>query len=127
MQPCIIYVLLNREENITEEKNSKRILKELHSHHPRRVIKEAEVILTRMFPELAETYKRGGEQVIKRVNKLEELEKRVMACQNTDIENIDIENITDIKNIKIDRNKTSMERILAFFAFNFKSLCNKSK
>ena len=51
--------------------------------------------------------------MIKRVNKLEELEKRVMACQNTDIENIDIENITDIKNIKIDRNKTSMERILA--------------
>lgn len=35
--------------------------------------------------------------MIKRVNKLEELEKRVMACQNTDIENIDIENITDIK------------------------------
>ncbi len=52
--------------------------------------------------------------MIKRVNKLEELEKKIMTCQNTDIENIDIENITDIKNIKIDRNKTSIERILAF-------------
>lgn len=51
---CIFYVLLNREENITEEKIVKEFLKELHSHHPRRVIKEAEVILTRMFPELAE-------------------------------------------------------------------------
>lgn len=51
---CIFYVLLNREENITEEKIVKEFLKELDSHHPRRVIKEAEVILTRMFPELAE-------------------------------------------------------------------------
>ena len=49
---CIFYVLLNREENITEEKIVIEFLKELHSHHPRRVIKEAELILTRMFPEL---------------------------------------------------------------------------
>ena len=49
---CIFYVLLNREENITEEKIVIEFLKELHSHHPRRVIKETELILTRMFPEL---------------------------------------------------------------------------
>ena len=49
---CIFYVLLNREEDITEEKIVIEFLKELHSHHPRRVIKEAELILTRMFPEL---------------------------------------------------------------------------
>lgn len=49
---CIFYVLLNREENITEEKIVKEFLKELHSHHPRRVIKEAELILTKLFPDL---------------------------------------------------------------------------
>ena len=49
---CIFYVLLNREENITEEKIVIEFLRELHSYHPRRVIKEAELILTKMFPEL---------------------------------------------------------------------------
>lgn len=49
---CIFYVLMNREENITEEKIVAEFLKELHLHHPRRVIKEAEVILTKLFPEL---------------------------------------------------------------------------
>ena len=33
---CIFYVLMNREENITEEKIVREFLKELHSHHPRR-------------------------------------------------------------------------------------------
>ena len=49
---CIFYVLLNREENITEEKIVIEFLKELHSHHPRRTIKEAELILTKLFPDL---------------------------------------------------------------------------
>ncbi len=49
---CIFYVLMNREENITEEKIVREFLKELHSHHPRRVVKEAEVILTNLFPDL---------------------------------------------------------------------------
>lgn len=49
---CIFYVLMNREENITEEKIVREFLKKLHSHHPRRVIKEAEVILTNLFPDL---------------------------------------------------------------------------
>ena len=49
---CIFYVLMNREKNITEEKIVKEFLKELHSHHPRRVIKEAELILTKLFPDL---------------------------------------------------------------------------
>ena len=49
---CIFYVLMNREKNITEEKIIKEFLRELHSHHPRRTIKEAELILTKLFPDL---------------------------------------------------------------------------
>lgn len=49
---CIFYVLMNREENITEEKIVKEFLREIHSHHPRRTIKEAELILTKLFPEI---------------------------------------------------------------------------
>ena len=49
---CIFYVLMNREKNITEEKIVKEFLRELHSHHPRRTIKEAELILTKLFPDL---------------------------------------------------------------------------
>lgn len=49
---CIFYVLINREENITGEKIVKEFLREIHSHHPRRTMKEAELILTKMFPDL---------------------------------------------------------------------------
>ena len=49
---CIFYVLINREQKITDEKIVKEFLRELHSHHPRRTMKEAELILTKMFPDL---------------------------------------------------------------------------
>lgn len=48
---CIFYVLINREQKITDEKIVKEFLRELHSHHPRRTMKEAELILTKMFPD----------------------------------------------------------------------------
>lgn len=51
---CIFYVLINREIQITDEKIVKEFLKELHSHHPKRVMQEAEVILESVFPELKE-------------------------------------------------------------------------
>lgn len=49
---CIFYVLMNREIQITDEKIVKEFLRELHSHHPRRTMKEAEIILENVFPEL---------------------------------------------------------------------------
>lgn len=49
---CIFYVLMNREMQITDEKIVKEFLRELHSHHPRRTMKEAEIILENVFPEL---------------------------------------------------------------------------
>ena len=49
---CIFYVLMSREKDITEEKIVKEFLRELHSHHPRRTIKEAELILTKLFQDL---------------------------------------------------------------------------
>ena len=49
---CIFYVLINREQKITDEKIVKEFLRELHSHHPRRTMKESELILTKMFPDL---------------------------------------------------------------------------
>lgn len=49
---CIFYVLINREMQITDEKILKEFLKELHTHHPRRTMREAEVILESVFPEL---------------------------------------------------------------------------
>ncbi len=49
---CIFYVLINRKQKITDEKIVKEFLRELHSHHPRRTMKEAELILTKMFPDL---------------------------------------------------------------------------
>ncbi len=51
---CIFYVLINREMQITDEKIVKEFLKELHTHHPRKTMKEAEVILELVFPELKE-------------------------------------------------------------------------
>ena len=48
---CIFYVLMNREIQITDEKIVKEFLRELHSHHPRRTMKEAEVILENVFSE----------------------------------------------------------------------------
>lgn len=49
---CIFYVLINREIQITDEKIVKEFLKELHLHHPRKTMKEAEVILENVFSEL---------------------------------------------------------------------------
>ena len=49
---CIFYVLTNREKNITDEKILKKFLSELHTHHPRKILKEAEFILTNFFPDL---------------------------------------------------------------------------
>lgn len=49
---CIFYVLTNREKNITDEKILKEFLSELHTHHPRKILKEAEFILTNFFPDL---------------------------------------------------------------------------
>lgn len=49
---CIFYVLINREIQITDEKIVREFLKELHTHHPKRTIQEAELILERAFPEL---------------------------------------------------------------------------
>lgn len=49
---CIFYVLNKREKNITDEKILKEFLSELHTHHPRKILKEAEFILTNFFPDL---------------------------------------------------------------------------
>lgn len=49
---CVFYVLTNREKNITDEKILKEFLSELHTHHPRKILKEAEFILTNFFPDL---------------------------------------------------------------------------
>ncbi len=49
---CIFYVLINREKIITDEKIIKEFLTELHSHHPRRTMKEAKLILENFFPNL---------------------------------------------------------------------------
>lgn len=46
---CIFYVLMNREIQITAEKIVNEFLSEVHSHHPRKTIKEAEVILENIF------------------------------------------------------------------------------
>ena len=51
---CIFYVLLNRDIQITPEKIVKQFLREIHSHHPRNILKEAEIILENCFPELKE-------------------------------------------------------------------------
>ena len=37
---------------ITDEKIVKEFLSEIHTHHPRKIMKEAEVILENLFPEL---------------------------------------------------------------------------
>lgn len=49
---CVFYVLINREMQITDEKIVKEFLSEIHTHHPRKIMKEAEVILENLFPEL---------------------------------------------------------------------------
>lgn len=49
---CIFYVLTKREKVITDEKILKEFLSELHTHHPRKILKEAEFILTNFFPDL---------------------------------------------------------------------------
>lgn len=49
---CIFYVLTNREKTITDEKILKEFLSELHTHHPRRILKEANFIIDNFFPDL---------------------------------------------------------------------------
>lgn len=49
---CIFYVLTNREKQITEEKILKEFLSEVHTHHPRRILKEANFIIDNFFPDL---------------------------------------------------------------------------
>lgn len=46
---CIFYVLINREIQITDEKIVKEFLSEIHSHHPRKIMKEAEFILEKII------------------------------------------------------------------------------
>lgn len=50
----IFYVLINREIQITDEKIVKEFLRELHLHHPRKIMKEAEIIANQVFPELSD-------------------------------------------------------------------------
>lgn len=47
---CIFYVLINRETKITDEKIVKEFLTEIHSRHPRKILKEANVILDTIIP-----------------------------------------------------------------------------
>ena len=49
---CIFYVLTKREKTITDEKILKEFLSELHTHHPRRILKEANFIIDNFFPDL---------------------------------------------------------------------------
>ena len=49
---CIFYVLTKREKKITEEKILKEFLSELHTHHPRKILKEANFIIDNFFPDL---------------------------------------------------------------------------
>ena len=46
---CVFYVLLNRENIITNEMIIKEFLSEIKKHHPRTTRKEANVILERIF------------------------------------------------------------------------------
>ena len=49
---CIFYVLTNREKEITPEKIVIEFLSEVHLHHPRKTMKEANFILDEFFPDL---------------------------------------------------------------------------
>ena len=49
---CIFYVLTNREKEITPEKIVTEFLSEIHLHHPRKTMKEANFILDEFFPDL---------------------------------------------------------------------------
>ncbi len=50
---CIFYVLINREIQITEEKIVKEFLSEIHSYHPRKILKEAKVILEKFISSIS--------------------------------------------------------------------------
>ena len=47
---CIFYVLINREEQITNEKIVAEFISEMYMHHPRKTLKEANFILDQVFP-----------------------------------------------------------------------------
>lgn len=50
---CIFYVLINREIQITDEKIVKEFLSEIHSYHPRKILKEAKVILEKFISSIS--------------------------------------------------------------------------
>ena len=45
---------------------------------------------------------------------VQELEEKLKRCKNMKLENISLDDVDDIKDIKIDRRKSSNERILDF-------------
>lgn len=47
---------------------------------------------------------------------LQELEEKLTRCKNMKIEDISLDDVDDIKDIKIDRRKSSNERILDFIS-----------
>ena len=49
---CIFYVYSNRDKKMTEENIVAEFLSRLHKHHPKRVVKEADFILEKYFPDL---------------------------------------------------------------------------
>ena len=49
---CIFNVLMNKEIQITDEKIVKEFLRQIHSHHPRQTMKDAERILENVFQKL---------------------------------------------------------------------------
>ena len=50
---CIFYVLINREIKTTDEKIVKEFLSEIHSYHPRKILKEAKVILEKFISSIS--------------------------------------------------------------------------
>lgn len=47
-------------------------------------------------------------------NNMEKLKHKIKQCKNTDLNQIELEDVNDIEEIKINRNKPSKERILDF-------------
>lgn len=48
-----------------------------------------------------------------------DLENKLKACKKIDSNNIDLEKVKDISEVKIDQNKSSIERILDFLSQGF--------
>ena len=54
---------------------------------------------------------------------IKELEEKLNRCKNIKLEDINPDDVDEISSIKIDRRKSSNERILDFFNKSKKSLC----